>query len=163
MLKLCPHCGRVLRGNTMHIAACPERPDIQAALRAALTGKNGCMVRYVDYTILRARNLPSRSALTGHFGSWGAVAAHFGLRMGPQGAASHKRNRKDAQDGEPVKDAAQVQAEIDAEVEATMHVSRAALDAARYCTRQGMPVATHQDGTPYARAVAGGGVAYMLR
>lgn len=153
MRKRCPHCGRVLRGYVAHLAACPERPDIQDALRAALTGRNGCIIRYVDYTAQRSRNLPSRSALVKHFGSWSAIAAHFGLSNGPQGAASHMRNRSadDVQDDVPVKNDAQIQAEIDAEIEATLHVTRAALAAARYEVRHGLTVATHQDGTLYSR------------
>jgi hypothetical protein len=173
--ETCPHCKREILQHRLdtHKAICPMNPDIAAAMTEALTGADGYAITRTEYeaTMTVDAGLPSRSLLNKMLGNWPAICAQYCVPMHPEPVVCvevepqqepplrkrHSR-RDDAQEISPM-----TQAEIDAEVVATMHVSRAALDAARYCTRQGMPVATHQDGTPYARTVAGGGVAYMLR
>lgn len=80
--KPCPHCGRELHKwiRNVHVRACPLRPEIADALRAALTGPDGYALssrQYADHT--RGSGLPSHGALKAAFGPWAAVCAHFGL------------------------------------------------------------------------------------
>ena len=79
--KPCPHCGRELHKwvRAKHVRACPLRPEIADALRAALTGPTGCAMTAHQYEDARSAQLPTHIALLRSFGSWRAVCAHFGL------------------------------------------------------------------------------------
>jgi hypothetical protein len=155
----CPHCGRsVTQGRLeMHTDTCPMRPALEDAIRSAMTGADGCAVSREEYAANAPMHLPSYSTMRTAFGSWAAAVAYFDVppRKPPVPVQRVKVEK-------PIVDP-QTQDEIDAEVEAAMHVSRAALDAARYCTRQGMTVAVRQDGTPYVRTLPCGRVACTLR
>ena len=80
--KPCPHCGRELHKwmRNQHVRACPLRPEIADAMRAALTGPDGYAVssrQYADQT--QGSGLPGNGALKAAFGPWAGVCAHFGL------------------------------------------------------------------------------------
>lgn len=81
--KPCPHCGRALHKWTRnrHIAACPQRPEIAAAMREALAGADGYAATPDEYAARTAgTDLPTVSTLMNHFRAWRAATAHFGLR-----------------------------------------------------------------------------------
>lgn len=81
--KPCLHCGREFHKwvRAKHTRACPLRPEIADALRAALTGPDGCAVTTRQYEAMRGRGLPTHVALLQLFGSWRAACAHFGLTL----------------------------------------------------------------------------------
>jgi len=79
--KPCPHCGHTIHKwvRAKHVRACPLRPEIADAMRAALTGPDGYAVSSREYARRRATGLPGHGALQRAFGTWAQVCAHFGL------------------------------------------------------------------------------------
>ena len=174
----CPHCKRVYStiGYDKHLVRCPYRDELRSAIIDAMTGEDGYAVpRDVYEQRAIDDNLPSPSTMRAMFGTWAAALAHFGVSMRPSNATECTAVQlvapKDVQPGarakctrRPHRSAEEIDAEIGAEIEATMHVTRQALAAARYETDHGYTVAVRRsDGTPYVRTLPGGGVACMLR
>jgi hypothetical protein len=90
----CPHCGHGYTNVKPHIAKCPQRPEIAAALLEALTScEDGCMASRDEYDTIRSEGLPNGNLLITHFGGWVNVAAHFGLTMRSREAVNRRRGR----------------------------------------------------------------------
>ena len=88
----CPHCGHTYTNVKPHIAKCPQRPEIAAALREALTSaEDGCLSSREEYDAVRTPGLPHGNLLTEHFRGWANVAAHFGLTMRSREATNKRR------------------------------------------------------------------------
>ena len=166
----CPHCDgwfNTNRGSAMrHIRCCPSDPARFDAIKAALTGDDGCAAGHDRYSAVAQRaGLPSRSTLCKTFGTWADALSHFGVPMSAQSAVmsaklsavAQRRPRRTKATRAELADAA-VGAEIDAVIEA----NRAEVEWARFNADRGLAVAQH-DGTPCVRQLRGGAVACMLR
>jgi hypothetical protein len=88
----CPHCGRGYTNLKTHLRSCPQRPEIAAALREALTSdEDGCLASRDEYDALRTPDLPHGNLLSAHFRGWANVAAHFGLPRRSREATNRRR------------------------------------------------------------------------
>jgi hypothetical protein len=85
-MTACQHCQRPYNGRAIgtHERFCPERPEVAAAIMAALPDPDrpGFARRSDDYErAASGTGATSIKALVKHFGSWLAACERFGLRV----------------------------------------------------------------------------------
>ena len=78
----CPHCGKVYTSPAIHVRGCVQNPEVRERTRLALDNGNGTIRRAKEYRDATNKGLAYKT-LIAEYGSWDAVAAEFGLRLGP--------------------------------------------------------------------------------
>ena len=169
----CPHCGRRVLMPTfaVHVGKCPDNPAVRTAIMLHMVDDDGNTRTARGYDAAVAATIadpaytgtvpPRLEMLCAHYDThWAMLCERWGYTP-PRRSTIHRRKAG--------KTLAQVDAEVGAEVEAALGVTRPALEWARYEQEHGLTVATHGDGvtrgdgTPYARRLPSGGTAYMLK
>ena len=85
-MNTCQHCHRLYANRSVgiHEHFCPERPEVAAAILAAMTDpeRPGFARRSMDYQAAASgTGATSIKALVAHFGSWIDACEHFGLSV----------------------------------------------------------------------------------
>lgn len=78
-MQRCTHCGMETRNLATHRNRCVKDPVVRARIKAVLDDGAGRIIAQKQYRAVKQQPV-SDVTLIKYFGSWGAVAAAFGLQ-----------------------------------------------------------------------------------